>query len=210
MYLLSLIPLIFSNPGVVKVFHGAYNDVLWLQRDFGIYVVNMFDTFQGAKLLSLKGCSLAFLLKEFCNVVPEKKYQTADWRARPLPKEMLAYAACDTHYLLEVFDRMNTRLTDLGHLKSPSEPHRFLHKVFDNSRRTCEELYAKPLLKSEGYWRIIDNNRLLLKKGEMSVLKGLLKWRDYVGRVEDESVQCVCPNEVLFALVRSLPVSVVC
>lgn len=29
---------------VLQIFHGADNDVLWLQRDFHIYVVNMFDT----------------------------------------------------------------------------------------------------------------------------------------------------------------------
>lgn len=26
--------------------HGADRDVLWLQRDFGIYVANLFDTGQ--------------------------------------------------------------------------------------------------------------------------------------------------------------------
>lgn len=29
---------------MVQVFHGADNDVLWLQRDFHVYVVNLFDT----------------------------------------------------------------------------------------------------------------------------------------------------------------------
>lgn len=28
----------------MQVFHGGDNDVLWLQRDFHIYVANMFDT----------------------------------------------------------------------------------------------------------------------------------------------------------------------
>ena len=28
-------------------------DVQWLQRDFGVYVVNMFDTFKGSKYLKL-------------------------------------------------------------------------------------------------------------------------------------------------------------
>lgn len=39
----------FSNPNIVKVFHGADHDVVWLQRDFGIYIVNMFDTGQAAR-----------------------------------------------------------------------------------------------------------------------------------------------------------------
>lgn len=29
---------------VDQVFHGADSDILWLQRDFHMYVVNMFDT----------------------------------------------------------------------------------------------------------------------------------------------------------------------
>jgi len=35
---------VFTNPSVVKVFHGADSDVFWLQRDLGVYLVNMFDT----------------------------------------------------------------------------------------------------------------------------------------------------------------------
>lgn len=30
----------------VQVMHGADRDIVWLQRDFGIYVCNMFDTGQ--------------------------------------------------------------------------------------------------------------------------------------------------------------------
>ena len=35
---------VFTDPNIVKVFHGADSDILWLQKDFGVYVVNMFDT----------------------------------------------------------------------------------------------------------------------------------------------------------------------
>ena len=30
----------------MQVLHGADSDVKWLQRDFGLYIVNMFDTGQ--------------------------------------------------------------------------------------------------------------------------------------------------------------------
>ncbi len=38
---------VFTDPNIVKVLHGADWDIQWLQRDFSIYVVNMFDTGQG-------------------------------------------------------------------------------------------------------------------------------------------------------------------
>uniref|UniRef100_A0A7S0BDJ0 3'-5' exonuclease domain-containing protein n=1 Tax=Rhodosorus marinus TaxID=101924 RepID=A0A7S0BDJ0_9RHOD len=77
---------IFCDPKVVKVLHGASHDVQWLERDFGLYIVNMFDTFTSTKLLELKG-SLAFLLEFFCDVKNsnKKKFQRSDWRVRPIP-----------------------------------------------------------------------------------------------------------------------------
>jgi ribonuclease D len=33
--------------------HGADRDIVWLQRDFGIYICNMFDTGQVCTLKSL-------------------------------------------------------------------------------------------------------------------------------------------------------------
>lgn len=39
-----------------------------LQRDFGLYIVNLFDTGQAARVLSLSSCGLAFLLDHFCDV----------------------------------------------------------------------------------------------------------------------------------------------
>ena len=35
---LTLLNEIFANPKILKIFHGAKNDIQWLQRDFSIYV----------------------------------------------------------------------------------------------------------------------------------------------------------------------------
>lgn len=35
---------VFADPAIVKVFHGAEMDIKWLQQDFNLYVVNLFDT----------------------------------------------------------------------------------------------------------------------------------------------------------------------
>lgn len=89
---------VFADPGIVKVslnnkhhssqklipdqvFHGAYMDMVWLQRDLGLYVNGLFDTFFACELL-YSGRSLAFLLSKFVDFDADKQYQLADWRIR--------------------------------------------------------------------------------------------------------------------------------
>lgn len=53
------------NTDNIQVFHGAESDIKWLQRDFSLYVVNLFDTFLAAKQLRPPPAafSLAYLLQ---------------------------------------------------------------------------------------------------------------------------------------------------
>ncbi|EFJ50729.1 hypothetical protein VOLCADRAFT_58009, partial [Volvox carteri f. nagariensis] len=104
---------VFADPRVVKVFHGADSDVDWLQRDFSLFLVNMFDTGQAARVLGLPSFGLAYLLESICGVQADKRYQMADWRVRPLSPPMLHYARCDTHYLLYVYDKLREQLAAL-------------------------------------------------------------------------------------------------
>ena len=53
---------------VLKVLHGADSDIVWLQRDFGIYVINLFDTGQAARVLTYPSAGLAYLLSRMCGV----------------------------------------------------------------------------------------------------------------------------------------------
>ncbi|CAM9686281.1 unnamed protein product, partial [Phaeothamnion confervicola] len=62
----------FTDPDVVKVLHGADSDVLWLQRDLGLYLVNLFDTGQAARYLGLPSFSYAHLLARYCAVMADK------------------------------------------------------------------------------------------------------------------------------------------
>lgn len=55
-----------------QVFHGAEQDILWLQRDFGVYVVGLFDTHQAACLLRLQGRGLKHLLHKYCGLTLDK------------------------------------------------------------------------------------------------------------------------------------------
>jgi len=107
-------------------------DIIWLQRDFGIYVVNLFDTGQAAKLLNFAHYSLAYLLKYYCNLEVNKKFQLADWRIRPLSEEMLQYAREDTHYLLYIYDLMKNELIDNGNVNK-----NLIKSAFERSKQIC-------------------------------------------------------------------------
>lgn len=57
----------FADASIIKVLHGANSDVMWLQKDFGLFLVNMMDTGQAAMILDLPR-GLAGLLQHFCQV----------------------------------------------------------------------------------------------------------------------------------------------
>ena len=57
-------------------------DMIWLQRDLGLYVVGLFDTYHASIALSYPKHSLAYLLTTFVNFDAAKQYQMADWRIR--------------------------------------------------------------------------------------------------------------------------------
>ncbi len=64
-------------------------DMVWLQRDLGLYVVGLFDTYHACQTLHYPGASLAYLLKRFLNFDADKKYQMADWRIRYVANHLI-------------------------------------------------------------------------------------------------------------------------
>lgn len=190
----------FSDPKILKVFHGADYDIEWLQRDFGIYVVNMFDTGQAIRLLNLPRFSLAFLIHYFLNKDLDKQYQLADWRIRPLPEELLKYAQEDSHYLLYCFDRLKNDLLNAG-----NEQKNLLRSAFMRSRDICMKHYKKPIFHDEDYKELARRSKKNLNTRQDWALKELFAWRDKTGRQEDESLRYVLPDHMLLQIADVLP-----
>lgn len=192
---------IFANPAIKKVMHGADRDILWLQRDFGIFICNLFDTGQASRVLQLERNSLEFLLQHFCDITADKEYQTADWRLRPLPSEMLKYAREDTHYLLYIHDVMQQRLKSM-----PSESGEVpLFEVYKRSCDICLQIYEKELLTETSYLHVYGLQDGNLSPEQLSVAAGLYEWRDKIARVEDESTGYILPNKVLLQIAKRIP-----
>ncbi|XP_078050895.1 exosome component Rrp6 [Augochlora pura] len=191
---------IFTKPTILKVFHGADLDVQWLQRDLSLYVVNMFDTHQAAKQLNLPYLSLAYLLKHYCNIDPNKHFQLADWRIRPLPEELERYAREDTHYLLFVKDILQNALVDVanGQLN-------ILKAVYDRSTDICRKIYMKPVWTEENCMSLYRKSQKMFNNKQLYAFKELHKWRDSTAREEDDSTAYVLPNHMLLNIAETLP-----
>ncbi|XP_043079971.1 exosome component 10 isoform X2 [Puntigrus tetrazona] len=190
----------FTDPAIVKVFHGADSDIEWLQKDFGLYVVNMFDTHHAARGLNLGRNSLDHLLKVYCNENADKRYQLADWRIRPLPTEMLKYAQADTHYLLYVYDRVRADLYDAGN----GQP-TLVQQVWDRSRDLSLKKYVKPIFTEDLYLELYRKQKKNFNTQQMAAFRLLYGWRDKLAREEDESTGYVLPNHMMMKIAEVLP-----
>ena len=99
----------FGNKNIIKIGHGISSlDIQCLQRDFGIFVVNAFDTYEAAVTLGLKDKSLAKvcayyqLLDSELYLSLKREYQMSDWTKRPLTEQMILYGLYDVHYLVKL------------------------------------------------------------------------------------------------------------
>ncbi|KAJ1968190.1 exosome nuclease subunit [Dispira parvispora] len=218
---------IFTNPRIVKVFHGAESDIKWLQRDFGVYVVGLFDTYHATKVLSYPHHSLAFLLQRFCDFTADKRYQLADWRIRPLPQEMLSYAQSDTHFLLYIFDRLRMELLGCTETTDPyiaqqvkeleaAEDKKvttfpFMRLTHKLSGETAKKTFVKERYDSKygegenGWRRALKRYQGVMNRQQFAVFREIHAWRDRIAREEDESVRYVLPGHMLRILANKMP-----
>lgn len=199
---------IFANPHILKVFHGAFMDIIWLQRDLGLYVVSLFDTYHASKAIGLPRHSLAYLLEKFANFKTSKKYQLADWRVRPLSKSMNAYARADTHFLLNIYDQLRNKLIEENKLAGVLfESRNVAKRRFEYSKfrpKFPSSSVYSPIEKVDVWRTLMYQYNIPPQKDEL--VKRLYEWRDMISRRDDESPRYVMSNQLLVALVDHAPV----
>ena len=94
------------NPKVLKVFHAADNDLLWLRQDLGLHTTCILDIQVLSRLLGLPLDGLTHQWAGICNVhaplALKRRLQLSDWQRRPLAALQLRYAAADAYFLLPI------------------------------------------------------------------------------------------------------------
>jgi ribonuclease D len=120
---------LLADTAVEKVFHDADYDLRLLGSEFGFRAANLFDTRVAAQFLNEPGIGLAAMLEKHVGVTPDKRFQRADWSARPLSQPMLEYAAMDTRHLPELRDLLRDKLVARGRLEWVKEECELLTQV---------------------------------------------------------------------------------
>lgn len=182
-----------ADPGVEVVFHDADYDLRLLDRDFGIAVRGLFDTKIAAQFLGEPAIGLAALLESYLGVRLEKKHQRADWAKRPLPAQMLEYAAQDTRHLPALRDRLRDRLEAAARLAWAEEEFR----LRESARWTA------PAQDSDGYLRLKGTRDL--RPRQLAALRELYAWREALAQRRDRAPFRVLSNEALVELARVMP-----
>jgi len=184
---------ILADPAVEVVFHDADYDLRLMHHQYGFRAARLFDTRIAAQFLNEPGIGLAALLTKYYGVKLNKKYQRADWSARPLSTEMVDYAATDTHYLPALRDELRAQLEARGRLAWVEEEFALLEGVAWAPAEEGESSYLR--LKGAK----------ALKGRELALLRALYDWREATARRLDRASFRIVNNEPLFAMAKQPP-----
>ncbi len=190
----SLAPLAaaLADPAVEIVFHDADYDLRLLDREYGFHATEIFDTRVAAQLLNEPGVGLAALLEKYLGVRLDKRFQRADWSARPLSPEMLEYAASDTRYLPRLRDILKAQLEERGRLAWAAEEFALL-----------DDIRWSPPEGEPGFLRL--KGAKALKGRELAILRELHGWREEVAQRTDRATFRILSNEPMLTMSRQPP-----
>lgn len=184
-----------GDPSIEVVFHDADYDLRILDRDYGFTARRLFDTRIAAQLAGEPSVGLGALLQKYFGVKLNKRLQRADWSRRPLPTEMLVYAAEDTRYLPALRDQFEERLRQLGRLAWAQEEFRRLEEV----------RWTGPSPNDRDAYLRIRGAKALRDPRTRAVLREVYLWRDDTARSLDRAPFRVLGNDALLAIARAAP-----
>jgi ribonuclease D len=178
----------------VIVMHAAAQDLEVMDRACGTVPARLFDTQLAAGFLGYGSPSLASLLERLLSVRLPKGDRLTDWLRRPLGANQRAYAASDVEYLLPLYDRLCSRLDELGRLAW--------------SLDECDELRRRGAIRrepEEAWWRIKEARSL--RGPAMGVAQAVAAWRERRAATIDQPARFVLPDLALVGIAQHPPTS---
>ena len=187
---------IFADPKIEKIFHAAEYDLICLRRDYGFKLSNLFDTMQAGRILGRKQAGLDRLIEEKFNIKVNKRFQKADWGARPLSPDLMLYARLDTHFLILLRDLLKTELEEKG----------FWPLAQEDFWMACHANGAKPKSESPTWTRFSNRKDLTLR--DLTILNELLILREQLAARLDRPPFKVLEDDRLVEIAKTKPATI--
>jgi ribonuclease D len=184
---------LLADCNIEKVFHASEYDLVLLKRDFDCEVCNLFDTMWAARILGYTNMGLAGFLRDFYGVTLSKKYQKANWAARPLTVPQLEYAQKDTHYLLRLRDLFGARLEEEGYTEEARE-------IFRNK---CRVTLPDRTFNPDAFWTMRGAREL--DPAGRTLLRALYVYRDSEASRRNLPPFKILTNEMLVHIAQTAP-----
>jgi ribonuclease D len=187
---------IVSDPDVRVVVHAGRQDFDLFFERFGTVPANVLDVQVAAGFVG-RGASLSYgkLVEAVLGVRIEKGEAYTDWCRRPLTGSQIRYAANDVRNLLEIADRLETRLAELGRSEWVAEEMRKIE--------TPDAYGTKP----DEAWRKVTG-RGTLSERQTAVLRSLAGWREETAARRDIPRNWVVKDPTLVEVARRAPDSI--
>lgn len=181
---------VLLDPGIMKVFHAARQDVEIIVNKTGRLPLPMFDTQVAAALLGY-GQQVGFgnLVQKVVGKTLPKGESFTNWMKRPLTDDQLTYAADDVIHLMPVYLHLSERLQAGKRADWLDEEQAVL----------CDpDTYANH--PEQQFWRVKGSNKL--KPRQLAVLRELAAWREIQAQKRDLPRRRLLQDEPLLAIAR--------
>lgn len=185
----ALLRVLLEETPWVKVMFDASGDLATLRTALDLGIRPIFDLAIAARLLGRPG-SLSSLVSPG-GPASKSRFQKANWMKRPIPEDMLEYAAGDVRPLLDLADSL------LGELVSSGQLFRFMAK---NAEVQVKTHSRDPY---QGYRRLPAYSKL--SPAQKRLLADLWQAREKYAERHDLPPHNVAEHDVLVGLARTGP-----
>lgn len=181
------------DPGLLKVFHAATQDLELFYHLTGRVPAPVFDTQLAAALCGFGDqVGYARLVQGLLQVELDKAHTRCDWAHRPLTEAELAYAADDVRYLCEVYRLLRGELERRGRAD-------WLQADF--AALADPARYENP---PDNAWLRLGAAQKL-RPAQQKVLRALAAWREEQAQRHDRPRRWILGDDQLLDLARRQP-----
>jgi len=178
---------------VEAVLHAASQDLPCL-AEVGYRPRTLFDTELAGRLLGYPKVALGAMLEDILGFRLAKEHSAADWSVRPLPTEMLRYAALDVEILIDLRDALAVQLAEEGKAEW--------------ARQEFAAIVTAPLpAPRPDPWRRTSGIHRVRNRRALGAVRELWATRDAIAQDADLSPRRVLADTAIIEAARALPAS---